>query len=47
MTRTTARRTGGGLNPNLWLADAERVAAAKVGQEPSCYVRNIYTHYVA
>ena len=36
-----------GLNPNLWFDNVERVAAAKVGQEPVRYVRNIYKYYVA
>ena len=31
-----------GLNPDLWFDNVERVAAAKVGQEPVRYVRNIY-----
>jgi membrane-bound lytic murein transglycosylase MltF len=36
-----------GLNPDLWFDNVERVAAAKVGQEPVRYVRNIYKYYVA
>jgi membrane-bound lytic murein transglycosylase MltF len=35
------------LDPNLWFDNVERVAAAKVGQEPIRYVRNIYKYYVA
>ena len=36
-----------GLDPNLWFNNVERVAAARVGQEPVRYVRNIYKYYVA
>jgi len=35
------------LNPNVWFNNVERVAAARVGQEPVRYVRNIYKYYVA
>jgi membrane-bound lytic murein transglycosylase MltF len=35
------------LDPNMWFDNVERVAAAKVGQEPVRYVRNIYKYYVA
>jgi len=35
------------LDPNLWFDNVERVAAARVGQEPVRYVRNIYKYYVA
>jgi membrane-bound lytic murein transglycosylase MltF len=35
------------LDPNVWFDNVERVAAAKVGQEPVRYVRNIYKYYVA
>ena len=35
------------LDPNLWFNNLERVAAARVGQEPVRYVRNIYKYYVA
>jgi membrane-bound lytic murein transglycosylase MltF len=35
------------LDPNLWFNNVERVAAARVGQEPAQYVRNIYKYYVA
>jgi membrane-bound lytic murein transglycosylase MltF len=35
------------LDPNLWFNNVERVAAARVGQEPVQYVRNIYKYYVA
>jgi membrane-bound lytic murein transglycosylase MltF len=35
------------LDPNTWFDNVERVAAAKVGQEPVRYVRNIYKYYVA
>ena len=35
------------LDPNLWFDNVERVAAARVGQEPMRYVRNIYKYYVA
>jgi len=30
------------LDPNLWVDNVEQVAAARVGQEPVRYVRNIY-----
>jgi membrane-bound lytic murein transglycosylase MltF len=35
------------LDPNLWFNNVERVAAARLGQEPVRYVRNIYKYYVA
>lgn len=35
------------LDPNVWFDNVERVAAARVGQEPVRYVRNIYKYYVA
>jgi membrane-bound lytic murein transglycosylase MltF len=35
------------LDPNVWFNNVERVAAARVGQEPVRYVRNIYKYYVA
>jgi membrane-bound lytic murein transglycosylase MltF len=35
------------LDPNLWFDNVERVAAARIGQEPVQYVRNIYKYYVA
>jgi membrane-bound lytic murein transglycosylase MltF len=35
------------LDPNLWFNNVERVAAARMGQEPVRYVRNIYKYYVA
>jgi membrane-bound lytic murein transglycosylase MltF len=35
------------LDPNLWFNNVELVAAARVGQEPVRYVRNIYKYYVA
>jgi membrane-bound lytic murein transglycosylase MltF len=35
------------LDPNAWFNNVERVAAARVGQEPVRYVRNIYKYYVA
>ena len=35
------------LDPDLWFNNVERVAAARVGQEPVQYVRNIYKYYVA
>ena len=31
----------------MWFNNVERVAAARVGQEPVRYVRNIYKYYVA
>lgn len=36
-----------GLNPDIWFNNVERVTAAKIGQEPVRYVRNIYKYYVA
>jgi membrane-bound lytic murein transglycosylase MltF len=35
------------LDPNVWFNNVERVAAARLGQEPVRYVRNIYKYYVA
>jgi membrane-bound lytic murein transglycosylase MltF len=35
------------LDPNVWFNNVERIAAARVGQEPVRYVRNIYKYYVA
>jgi membrane-bound lytic murein transglycosylase MltF len=35
------------LDPDVWFNNVERVAAARVGQEPVRYVRNIYKYYVA
>jgi membrane-bound lytic murein transglycosylase MltF len=35
------------LDPNVWFDNVERVAAARVGQEPIRYVRNIYKYYIA
>jgi membrane-bound lytic murein transglycosylase MltF len=35
------------LDPNVWFNNVERMAAARVGQEPVRYVRNIYKYYVA
>ena len=35
------------LNPLVWFDNVERVAAARVGQEPVRYVRDIYKYYVA
>jgi len=36
-----------GLNPSIWFDNVERVTAARVGQEPVRYVRNIYKYYIA
>jgi membrane-bound lytic murein transglycosylase MltF len=36
-----------GLDPNVWFDNVERVAAARVGQEPVRYVRNIYKYFIA
>jgi membrane-bound lytic murein transglycosylase MltF len=35
------------LDPNVWFNNVERIAAARIGQEPVRYVRNIYKYYVA
>src|SRR5215469_8943286 len=35
------------LDPNVWFNNVERLAAARIGQEPVRYVRNIYKYYVA
>jgi membrane-bound lytic murein transglycosylase MltF len=35
------------LDPNVWFNNVERMAAARLGQEPVQYVRNIYKYYVA
>jgi membrane-bound lytic murein transglycosylase MltF len=36
-----------GYDPNRWFNNVELVMAAKVGQEPVTYVRNIYKYYVS
>ena len=36
-----------GYDPNKWFNNVEWVVAAKVGQEPVTYVRNIYKYYVS
>ena len=36
-----------GLDPNIWFANVELVAAHDVGQETVTYVGNIYKYYVA
>jgi membrane-bound lytic murein transglycosylase MltF len=36
-----------GYNPDKWFNNVEWVVAAKVGQEPVTYVRNIYKYYVS
>jgi membrane-bound lytic murein transglycosylase MltF len=36
-----------GLDPNVWFANVEFVAAARVGMETVTYVSNIYKYYVA
>jgi membrane-bound lytic murein transglycosylase MltF len=43
--RTAARARG--LDPDQWFNHVEVVAAAKLGIEPTTYVRNIYKYYVA
>ena len=43
--REQARKEG--LDPNQWFDNVERVTAARVGQEPVRYVRNIYKYYIA
>src|SRR5262249_3991185 len=43
--RTAARARG--LDPDQWFNHVEVVAAAKIGIEPTTYVRNIYKYYVA
>ena len=35
------------LNGDVWFNNVELVTAAKIGQEPVRYVRNIYKYYVA
>lgn len=35
------------LDPNVWFNNVEWVAAARIGQEPVRYVRNIYKYYIA
>lgn len=42
-----AEATDKGYDPNIWFDNVERVVAARVGQEPVLYVRNIYKYYVA
>ena len=36
-----------GYDPNQWFNNVELLVAAKVGQEPVTYVRNIYKYYVS
>ncbi|PYR50418.1 MAG: lytic transglycosylase F [Acidobacteria bacterium] len=36
-----------GLNPNLWFANVEVVAAREIGRETVTYVSNIYKYYVS
>ena len=36
-----------GLDPDVWFANVERVAAEKIGRETVQYVSNIYKYYVA
>jgi membrane-bound lytic murein transglycosylase MltF len=36
-----------GLDPNVWFANVELVAAHDIGQETVTYVGNIYKYYVA
>lgn len=43
--RTLAAQQG--MNPDVWFNNVERVTAAKIGQEPVRYVRNIYKYYIA
>ena len=45
--RLQQEAAGQKLDPDIWFDNVERVAAAKVGQEPVRYVRNIYKYYVA
>ncbi len=35
------------LNPDVWLNNVERITAARIGQQPVRYVRNIYKYYIA
>ena len=43
--RKTAAQQG--YDPNQWFNNVELVVAAKVGQQPVTYVRNIYKYYVS
>jgi membrane-bound lytic murein transglycosylase MltF len=36
-----------GLNPNVWFANVENVAAARIGSETVTYVANIFKYYIA
>jgi membrane-bound lytic murein transglycosylase MltF len=48
--RVKKLRTGAaakGLNPNIWINNAEVIAAARIGAETVNYVSNIYKYYVA
>jgi membrane-bound lytic murein transglycosylase MltF len=36
-----------GLDPNIWFANVELVAAQDIGQETVTYVGNIYKYYVS
>ena len=44
--RCTAAPTRG-LDPDQWFNNVEVVTAARIGLEPTTYVRNIYKYYVA
>ncbi len=44
LRREAARR---GLDPNVWFANVEHVAAEKIGAETVTYVSNIYKYYIA
>jgi membrane-bound lytic murein transglycosylase MltF len=37
----------GGLDPNVWFNNVERVAAERIGRETMQYVSNIYKYYIA
>ena len=36
-----------GLDPDKWFNNVELVVAARIGQETTTYVRNIYKYYVS
>jgi membrane-bound lytic murein transglycosylase MltF len=44
LRRIAAQR---GLNPNVWLANVELIAAEKIGRETTTYVGNIFKYYIA
>lgn len=47
LARLRKQAAAEGYNPDIWFNNVERVVAAKVGQEPVNYVRNIFKYYTS